>query len=143
MIYRIREVDGTDDDVADALSELHTNTFYDPKLFANPDNGHWWIAYLDKEPVAFAGIVPSTMGPGVGYLKRAGVLRQHRGQGLQRRLLMVRESRARRNGWHRIVTDTTNNPPSANNLIRAGYRIFQPEVDWAFSHSIYWTKSLV
>ena len=31
---------------------------------------------------------------------------------------------------------------SANNFIRAGYRLFEPQVPWAWAHSLYWRKQL-
>lgn len=140
--YRIAEVDGEDEDIADILDELHDACFLDsaPKV---KYYGYWWIAYVyqEKEPAGFAGITPSSIGPGVGYLKRAGVLPAHRGMGLQRRLLKVRERKARSLGWASVITDTTDNVPSANNLIKAGYRLFSPE-PWAMEHSCYWRKDL-
>lgn len=140
-MYRIREVDGEDEDIAETLDALHDLCFMDAALRVKYDYGYWWIAYHDREPVGFAGITPSTIGPGVGYLKRAGVLPAHRGHGLQRRLLKVRERKARELGWASIITDTTDNVPSANNLIRAGYRLFEPQ-PWAFRSSLYWRKDL-
>jgi GNAT superfamily N-acetyltransferase len=141
MTYTIREVDGEDEDIAETLDALHDLCFLDAALRVKYDYGHWWIAYACKEPAGFAGITPSTIGPGVGYLKRAGVLPAHRGHGLQRRLLKVREARARKLGWSSVITDTTDNVPSANNLIASGYRLFSPE-PWAFKHSLYWMKEL-
>jgi GNAT superfamily N-acetyltransferase len=142
MVYRIREVDGSDDDVADELRLLHELTFFGDAPAPDTDTGHWWLVYCGDDPVAFAGLTPSTYGPCVGYLKRVGVLPGHRGHGLHRRLTRVREARARRNGWRLLVTDTTNNPHSANNLIACGYRIFAPVVPWAFPQTIYWRKDL-
>lgn len=52
------------------------------------------------------------------------------------------EKRGRRVGWDTIVSDTTDNPVSANNFICAGYRLYEPEVPWAWSHSLYWRKWL-
>jgi hypothetical protein len=52
------------------------------------------------------------------------------------------ESRARRNGWGTIVSDTTDNLASANNFIRAGYRLYQPQTPWAWSNTLYWRKSI-
>lgn len=141
VTYQIREVDGDDEDVAETLDLLHDLCFMNAALRVKYDYGYWWLAYLEKEPVGFAGIVPSSMGLGIGYLKRAGVLPEHRGKGLQKRLLKVRETKARRVGWTRVITDTTDNVPSANNLMKAGYRLFAPE-PWAFKHSLYWTKTL-
>ena len=139
--YHIREVDGFDDDIAETLDILHDLCFGTTAPKVPYDYGHWWIAYCDKEPVAFAGLTPSTMGEGIGYLKRVGVLPEHRGRGLHKRLTRVREARAKRNGWHQLITDTTDNVPSANNLIKAGYRLFRPQ-PWAFERSLYWMKEL-
>lgn len=146
MTYTIREVDGEDDDIAETLDLLHDLCFMNAALRVPYDYGYWWLAYHDKEPIGFAGITPSSIGPGVGYLKRVGVLAEHRGKGLQKRLLKVRERKARALGWHSVITDTTDNVPSANNLIAAGYKLFDPELAqacrWAFKSSLYWRKSL-
>ena len=50
------------------------------------------------------------------------------------------EARARPNGWCSIVSDTTDNLLSANNFIRAGYRLFEPKHPWAWPHTLYWRK---
>ena len=34
------------------------------------------------------------------------------------------------------------NAISANNFIQAGYRLFEPQVPWAWSHTLYWRKWL-
>jgi phage terminase large subunit len=61
---------------------------------------------------------------------------------LQLRLMRALESRARHNGWCCIVSDTTDNLASANNFIRAGYRLYQPHSPWAWPHTLYWRKSI-
>jgi hypothetical protein len=38
--------------------------------------------------------------------------------------------------------DTSGNVPSANNFIRAGYRMFRPACPWAFPETLYWRKEL-
>lgn len=142
MTYRIREVDGSDDDIADILRRLNDATEF-PRLSESAlDYGHWWIAYLDGEPVAFAGMVASSQWMDVGYMNRAGVLPGHRGCGLQRRLMRVRELKARRIGWTCLVSDCTDNVHSANNFIRSGFRMYEPRRPWAFGHSLYWRKDL-
>ena len=140
-MYHIKEVDGTDPEIDYVLQDIHKETFGFIGIMRT-DYGHWWLAYDDDEPIAFAGLVKSTIGPDTGYLKRVGVLPPYRGAGLQRRFIRVREQRARREGWTTIVTDTTDNLPSANSLIRAGYKLFQPTTPWAFSSSLYWRKQL-
>jgi hypothetical protein len=52
------------------------------------------------------------------------------------------EARARLNGWHSVVSDTSDNLPSANNFIRAGYQLFQPKWPWGWSNTLYWRKSI-
>ncbi len=144
MPYLIREVDGADEDHADDIAALHQQTFGASAPAVDPAEGHWWLAYCGRDtmPCAFAGLTPSTLGDGIGYLKRAGVLPGHTGQGLQMRMIRARIARARRNGWHRIVTDTTDNPRSANNLARAGFRMFAPDSPWGMPTTLYWTKDL-
>lgn len=141
-MYRIREVDGQDDEVADVLAELHHLTFFDSAPIPKFDHGHWWLAFCGSEPVAFAGAVPSTHICNAGYFCRVGVLRKHSGQQLQLRLMRALEARARRNGWRSVVSDTTENLPSANNFISAGYRLYRPQNPWAWPHTLYWRKSL-
>ena len=62
-MYRIREVDGSDDDIADALRDLHRLTFFNGAPIPAFDWGHWWLAYYKTMPVAFAGVIPSTRAP--------------------------------------------------------------------------------
>ena len=141
-MYRIREVDSQDEDVADTLAELHQLTFFDRARIPRFDHGHWWLAFDGAEPVAFAGLVASTHVDNAGYFCRVGVLGPHCGRRLQLRLMRALENRACRNGWHAIVSDTTDNIASANNFIRAGYRLYQPKAPWAWPHTLYWRKSM-
>jgi Phage terminase large subunit len=62
--------------------------------------------------------------------------------GLQLRLMRALESRARQIGWDAVVSDTTGNLRSANNFIRAGYRLYQPSCPWAWPNTLYWRKSI-
>src|ERR1700676_870080 len=131
-MYRIREVDGQDDDIAETLAVLHRLTFFSGASVPKFDQGHWWLAFHATGPVAFAGVVASTHVCNAGYFCRVGVLQKHRRNGLQQRLMRALESRARRNGWSAVVSDTTDNLASANNFIRAGYRLHRPQNPWAW-----------
>jgi GNAT superfamily N-acetyltransferase len=142
-MYRIREVDGHDEEIADTLADLHRLTFFDGAAIPEFDWGHWWLAYFERMPVAFAGVVPSTRAYNAGYFSRVGVLKKHSGNGLQLRLMRALESRARHNGWSCIISDTTNNLASANNFIRAGYQLYQPQYPWAWPNTLYWRKSIL
>ncbi len=141
-MYRIREVDGFDDDTADVLADLHRLTFFGSAPIPELDLGHWWLAYRDDEPVGFAGLVPSMHLRNAGYFCRVGVLKRHAGNSLQLRLMRGMESRARNNGWRCIVSDTTDNIVSANNFIRAGYRLYNPKCPWGWPNTLYWRKAI-
>ena len=81
-----------------------------------------------------------------GYFCRDGVLTKHwRTAGFGRSAVPLRAfmdigGRARLNGWCSVISDTTDNLSSANNFIRAGYRLFQPPVPWAWPNTLYWRK---
>ena len=139
-MYRIREVDSHDDDVAEILTDLHRLTFLDSASLPEFEDGHWWLAFHEGEPVAFAGVSPSTHVRNAGYFSRVGVLRKHCGHGLQLRLMRAMELRARTNGWNCVISDTTDNVASANNFIRAGYKLYEPRYPWAWSNTLYWRK---
>jgi GNAT superfamily N-acetyltransferase len=139
-VYRVRKADAQDDEVADTLAELHRLTFFDGAPIPDFDWGYWWLAFHGVNPVAFAGVVPSTHARSAGYICRVGVLKPHYGHGLQLRLMRAIEARARRNGWSCLVSDTTRNVPSANNFIRAGYRLYEPLFPWAYTDTLYWRK---
>jgi GNAT superfamily N-acetyltransferase len=141
-MYRIRAVDGHDEDVADTLADIHRLTFFDMAAVPNFDHGHWWLAYRDSTPVGFAGVIPSTHAHNAGYFFRVGVLHNHSGNKLQLRLMRAMEAQARRNGWSAVVSDTTDNTTSANNFIRAGYRLYRPKNPWAWPQTLYWYKSM-
>ena len=117
--YRIREVDGAE--YEEELRYLHESTFVNGEGKPDFSDGHWWIAFFEDEPVAFIGVKQSVLGSHVGYFQRVGVLPQHRGNRLQARLMRAMESKAKKLGWLTIVTDTRDNPSSANNIIAAGF----------------------
>jgi GNAT superfamily N-acetyltransferase len=138
--YRIREVDA--EEYREDLEELHTAAF-EGIIAPMPDflEGHWWLAFEGKDPVAFAGLTESSV-PNAGYLARSGVLPTHRGRGLQKRLIQVRIAKARRLGWEYVVTDTTLNPASSNSLIARGFRLFTPDKPWGWPETNYWRRTL-
>src|SRR5215216_6352955 len=91
-MYRIREVDGSDEDFAEILADLHRLTFFNGAPIPAFDQGYWWFAYYGVEPIGFAGVIPSTHAHNAGYFCRVGVLRSHCGRGLQLRLMRAMES---------------------------------------------------
>jgi len=125
----------------ETLRALHTLTF---RHDAHEDylDGSWWIVWDGPEPVAFCGMRQSGTEAGSVYLSRCGVLASHRGRGLQRRLLRTRLAEAKRLGYRAAITTTYLNTASANNLIRSGFRLYDPETPWGVGATCYWRKGL-
>lgn len=137
----VKSVDASDPKVAALLTWLQLSTLTGDVPY-EVEEGHWWIAYDGAMPVGFAGIVQSVRWCDTGYLCRSGVLRSHRGKGLQKRLIRVREAKAKRMGWRWLISDTYRNPPSANSLISCGFKTFIPSRPWGFENATYWRKRL-
>lgn len=135
--YKIRAVDAIE--YADEIAELQDKT----ALWRAPfDNVEWWLTFFEDAPVAYCGLMPSTLGSGFAYLVRVGVLAAHRGNQLQARMMQVAERYARRNAFHTLVSDTTENPHSAHNFVKRRWEPFSPDWKWAYANSIYWRKKL-
>jgi len=139
MRYRIAQ---TDDGLAVlALDEI----CFPADVRTSLDGALWWLVTLGKEVVGYAGLRPCQMpqNRGAAFLCRVGILRKHRGRGLQKRLIRVRERAARAAGIDEVITYTAAwNLPSANSLISCGYRLYRPESLWGGDTSLYWRKRL-
>lgn len=102
----------------------------------------WWIAFEvsggAEAPVGVAGMCHSAIEEGTFYLGRCCVDIEHRGHGLQRKLIMARVARARELGGSAATSDTYCNPPSTNNLIACGFRAYKPESEWRGEGTSYW-----
>lgn len=144
MSVVIKKVDCRKPEIVTTLRYLQRVCLPVDKLYS-VEHGHWWIAYDTSTgaPVGFAGMVRSKTWSDCGYLCRAGVVESHQGKGIQKRLIRVRETQARKLNWNWLITDTHVNPASANSLISCGFKIFEPTNPWAFKHSLYWRKKLV
>lgn len=130
-IEKIRAFNGLSPDVFPELKDKHLN------------RGFWWFAYDDKhKTIGFAGMVPFDPFQNIGYLKRAYVAPEYRGNGLQWQFMTVREAKAKEIGWTQLVSEcVTSNIHSANNFIKAGFKLCDPEQPWS-ANSLYWTKTL-
>lgn len=135
-MIRIRRTDDLE-----LVEQLDLECFPADEPYA-PDGRLWWAAWDRGEPVAFAGLrlLPAER---AAYLCRAGVLERWRGHGLHRRLIRVRLAEARRTRCRSVVSYTsTRNHASANNLIRAGFKMYDPETAWAGYDVLYWRREL-
>jgi GNAT superfamily N-acetyltransferase len=126
---------------SEVLRALHTLTF-PADDHEDYTSGYWWIVWDGYEPVAFAGMRCSLTAGSTAYLSRCGVMRSHRGQGLQKALLRRRLSLAKREGFGAAISTTYLNTASANNLIRAGFRLYDPDEPWGSLGTCYWRKEL-
>ena len=104
--------------------------------------GSWWIATANGVDIGFAGLVRTVSWTDCGYLCRAGVVPTARGQGLQKQFIRVRIRQAKALGWKWLVSDTTDNPASANSLIACGFKMFEPTKPWGFKNTLYWRRKL-
>jgi GNAT superfamily N-acetyltransferase len=103
------------------------------------EGGHWWVAYTGEDkPVGFAALTRSAQWFNAGYMCRAGVLPAYQGHGLQKRFIQARIRKARALNWEWLITDTTQNPPSANSLIAMGFKLYEPSTPWGYKNSLYW-----
>lgn len=111
----------------------------------NISDGFWWLAHDGLKLVGFCGFVPFVPFPNTGYYKRVGVLPEYRGQGLALKMIFAGLERAKvSTEWTTIVSDCTrDNIASANNLIRAGFKLCEPERRWgANPKGLFWVKEL-
>jgi len=137
-------ITAVDDRFADDIQTMHEKLFDGKRLKKSEiETGYWWLITHNNKPAGFAGLHHSNKYIDCGYLCRVGVTWPHQGQGLQKRLIRVREKKARILGWNWLVTDTTpENLASSNSLISCGFKLYSPCNKWAFKRSLYWRKEL-
>jgi GNAT superfamily N-acetyltransferase len=146
MIYRITKAKIPHN--TSALDKIEIKVFeYDKEYLydkAFPDT-HWWLVEHEGTPVGFAGLrFPISESKDAAWLTRSGVIKKHRGHGLQKRLLRARETWARKAGATEMWTYTaSDNTPSNNSLISAGYKLWVPS-RWEIGGEgwLYWRKAL-
>ncbi len=144
MSYKITEVSGARH--ADDIRRINAQF---PVVFTSElkprhfETGYWWLVHKDIELVGFAGMVPFVPFPLCGYYKRGAILPQHRGHGLHRDLMDLREQRALAStDWTDLYSDCdAGNVASANNFIRAGFKLTEVERPWE-PNALFWHKKL-
>ena len=138
MKFTVKKVDIRIPSIQTTLGFLQRKILPDDVPY-DTTRGHWWIAYAEcGKPVGFAGLVRSMNWNDTGYFCRAGVMDGFTGNGLQLRLIKVRLSQAKKLNWNWCITDTTDNPASANSLINAGFKMYTPSSPWSFKNACYW-----
>jgi len=138
MKYRIAPVDTRQSEVVQLLTLLQKACLPHDKIYPITQ-GYWYVAYTQNgEAAGFAGVVPSSRWSDTMYLCRAGVVRAHRGRGLQKRFIKarIRKAKALKMNW--VISDTNQNPASANSLIAIGFKMFEPSQPWGLKTALYW-----
>ena len=137
---KVHRLDTTDPLMRRAVVELDKICFPndDP---CKPDEGLWWVLRENGDVVGYAGMIE---GKAHWYLCRIGVVPDRRGNGYSKKLLKAQIQHAKKNPKPMIVTDThVHNIASANALIAAGFRLYEPEIRWSFANGLYWRLSLL
>jgi len=133
--HNLRSIDLYDQSVIEGLDRL---CFPEDEPYSV--DGRWWWLVEDSEenPVGFAGLAPVRAEPGVWFLCRAGVLADHRRQGLAQRLVKARIAFAKSVGASAIITYVDrDNIASGNNLIKAGFKLCVPAYRYGGDFAIY------
>jgi predicted GNAT family acetyltransferase len=102
-------------------------------------NREWWVLLDDENKIAaYCGSVYSS---NICIMVRGWVKKQHRGQGLQKKLIKIRLNAAKKNNCYIVITYTTkDNCPSSNNLISQGFKLYLPEYEYGGKEMLYWNK---
>ncbi len=140
--YSIRKVNTKSKRVQNTLNRLQKEIL--PTTAAcDVTEGHWWIVYTEaNKAVGFAGMTQSAQFGDCAFFHRAGVMDEHLGNGLQKRLIKARINKAKSMGFNWAVSDTSKNPPSANSLIHCGFKMYQPSKPWGWDYTNYWRLNL-
>lgn len=130
------------DSQIDAAKRLDHECFVADTESAKWDRSEIWIVehIPTKQIVAYACLrfVPNEK---LAYLSRVGVTTEHRGKGLQKRLIRVRLAHAKRHGYSNAITYTVKaGARSINSLIACGFRYYEPPRPWAGSDMLYWYR---
>ena len=127
----------------DLISYLHKLVFPADHIYNTINEVYHWIVY-DKDMKIPAGFCTGTkINSDTMFLARAGLLDFACGNGLHKRMLIVRERKARKLGLKQIITYTKmDNMRSNHNLQKCGYMIYGPENPYADEDCLYWIKYL-
>lgn len=140
--YRIERVRVLDAVAIAELDDLDARTFPEDERCEKAGREWWIVRHHKAGVVGFAGAKYVDLDD-VLYLCRAGVLPEHRGKGLQRRLIRRRVQHGRSiDGCRGSYTYTAlHNTFSASNLIACGFRPFAPNYPWGGDRANYWWKA--
>jgi ribosomal protein S18 acetylase RimI-like enzyme len=88
----------------------------------------FWIVFQGQEPVGYCSVNQSIYDENALFLSSAGILPEHRGNKLHKRMIKARIRFAKKHGYKRVVTYTAAwNDQSYMNLQKYGFKIYFPE----------------
>lgn len=121
------------------LKELDSRVFYGcgDEFLLNRD---WWIAVEEDKIVAYCGCLYSP--DNICIFVRAWVHRDYRGKGMQKRMIRARLKAARVSCTYAITYTTYDNVPSANNLIKCKFFLYEPQYAYAGRDKLYFKRML-
>lgn len=133
IVYEIRRT--TD---VNKIKKLHSRILSGDYFYYHSGNAYW-VLLANDFPVGFC--IGTDIGHKLLYLSRSGIFTTHRGKGLQKKMIQVREKWGRRNNLESSITYCLlNNPASINSLISSGYRVFEPDYAWAGRTGVVYLK---
>lgn len=89
-----------------------------------------WLVYHQNTPAAFCTM--RMLEDSIAFMDRGGILDEHRGRGLHKRLIRVREKYARAQGFQTVITYVmADNYASLFTLVRHGYKMYEPDYAYA------------
>jgi GNAT superfamily N-acetyltransferase len=102
-------------------------------------NRDWWVIEEEGKIVAYCGCIYSE---GICIFNRAWVHRDYRGNGIQRRMINARLKAAKETCNAAITYTTFDNVPSANNLIKTKFIMYNPMYKYAGDDKLYFIRRL-
>lgn len=120
------------------LKELDKQIFYG---CANEfkKNRDWWVIEEEGKIVAYCGCIYSE---GICIFNRAWVHRDYRGDGIQSKMIKARLKAAKETCNVAITYTTFDNVPSANNLIKNKFIMYNPLYAYAGNDKLYFIRRL-
>ena len=89
-----------------------------------------WHVTKDDKSAGFCTM--RLLDDGIAFMDRGGILSEHRGNNLHRRLIKIRERYAKRKGYKTMITYVmADNYASLFTLIRQDYKMYSPEYAYA------------
>lgn len=107
------------------------------------NNEAWWLLRDGDEVVGFCS-ARQIQGEKTVFLSSAGIRKGVRGAGIQKRMIHTRIKWARSVGATHVITYTLwKNYPSLINLLRTGFRFYEPDYAWCGRKVHYYIKKII